>query len=220
MSLKSAHGGYLYQDLVTVSAVSENGSPALLVIEPKTRRCGRFSLNRQLVPLLRFMSGVVLTAVSGGFPHTPSLTPFSATTLPLQARCEPRSAHMQYALAQQVELCPAIHLAFDQLQPVDLPFELAVAPAGCERCLHRVVVRSQTACKHAKFARYGPVARTLDPVIQPMPLTIASHGDEFACQRGGRGHFRAPLKQRLGERPVLVVEIARRFQKQPGQSLL
>jgi hypothetical protein len=35
---------------------------------------------------------------------------------------------MKDSRPQQIEFCPAIHLPFEQLQPIDLAFRLAVAP--------------------------------------------------------------------------------------------
>lgn len=39
-----------------------------------------------------------------------------------------RSARVQYTLAQQVEVGPVVHLPLDQLQAIDLAFDLPIAP--------------------------------------------------------------------------------------------
>ena len=47
---------------------------------------------------------------------------------------------MEHTRPEQVELRPPVHLTFDQLQPVDLAFELAVTPPVDERVLYRLVI--------------------------------------------------------------------------------
>ena len=44
---------------------------------------------------------------------------------------------MQYSYSQQVELGTAVHLTLDELEPVDLPLNLAAAPLGGEGGAHR-----------------------------------------------------------------------------------
>jgi hypothetical protein len=47
--------------------------------------------------------------------------------------------------AQQLNPGPAIHLALDRLQPIDLTFHRSVAPFFGDRCVHRENVRPQLA---------------------------------------------------------------------------
>ena len=54
---------------------------------------------------------------------------------------------------EQIELGPAVHLPLHQLQPVDLTFDLPVAPALRERRPYGPVVAAQALGEAAKLGR-------------------------------------------------------------------
>ncbi len=79
-------------------------------------------------------SGVSTVSTGGSFPALVG-TRFSRTSR--------GSCRKQNASAEQVEAGVTIHLALDQLQPVDLPFGLAVAPGRGESGAYRIAVLLQ-----------------------------------------------------------------------------
>ena len=64
-----------------------------------------------------------------------------------------RTAGQQHSLAQQVELGPTEHLAFDQFDPVDVPLNGTRAPVDGESGLHSQPIAVEIAAEAAQFRR-------------------------------------------------------------------
>ena len=84
---------------------------------------------------------------------------------------------MQDAHPQQIQLSPAIHLSFNQLQAVDLPFGLAITPRQAECGYHRRFVNQDTADKTDQLdqpaTQYGG-----DPGIQVLGAVLTGQCDK------------------------------------------
>src|SRR5205085_6529393 len=65
------------------------------------------------------------------------------------------SCGAKHAGAQQLEACSAIHGTLAQLQPIDLTFDLTIAPFAGERSLHRIVVAKDATSEAADFTHRG-----------------------------------------------------------------
>lgn len=65
------------------------------------------------------------------------------------------SRGMQHSLAEQVELGSTIHAAFDQLEAVDLPFNVAVAPGLGDRRAHGLLILTEPGNEATEFASSG-----------------------------------------------------------------
>ena len=74
---------------------------------------------------------------------------------------------MEEALGKQVELGAAVHLAFEQLQAIDLSFSLAVAPRQLQGRLNGLKVREQTDGEAAHLGCGGHSAGPYNPATQP-----------------------------------------------------
>src|SRR5215213_11603061 len=90
-------------------------------------------------------------------PHFPALPRF---------RCsKTASGGSQDALAQQIEARPSVHLALDELQPVNLPLYLPAAPFVFKRGRNRLVVSSQSPGKAFKLGHFAAF-RAIEPSIE------------------------------------------------------
>ena len=75
-----------------------------------------------------------------------------------------RSGDVQDAAAQQVELGAAMHLPFQQLQAVDMPFGGTVAPRMCQRRPHGIDVAQQALGKATQERCFRPRSLALRAV--------------------------------------------------------
>lgn len=72
-----------------------------------------------------------------------------------QPRCRSFSCGTDQACSEQVELCPPVALAFDQLQPGDLSLDLAAAPGQRQGCAHGLLVLAQAGGEAVQLAVLG-----------------------------------------------------------------
>src|SRR3954462_8845208 len=70
---------------------------------------------------------------------------------------------------KEVELRPAIHLAFDELEFRDLALDRTIRPRLLDRSRNRHLVRADTGCK----GRDQPRCRVLDPALK----VVSPHTD-------------------------------------------
>ena len=54
---------------------------------------------------------------------------------------------MKYAESQQIEAGAAVHLSLDELESVDLPFNLALTPGQLQRCFDGLLISCQAICE-------------------------------------------------------------------------
>src|SRR5260370_15833358 len=114
------------------------------------------------------------------------------------------SGGVQQSLAEQREGCPAIHLALERLEAVDLAFRLALAPVQQQRRLHRCKVTAYPACEAAQFGDAAVLGRH-QPGVQfghRTRTTVVALVDECAevlYQRAGLANLRTEVQQCLEE---------------------
>jgi hypothetical protein len=88
------------------------------------------------------------------------------------------SGWIEHAQAQQIELGATIHLAFDELQPIDLPLRLPIAPNLRESSAYRSLIVLKTS---DEFSQRCTIAsqRPLHPVTQSILLLFSYYGGEL-----------------------------------------
>jgi hypothetical protein len=127
-----------------------------------------------------------------------------------------RSGCQEETSGQPIELGPAEHLALEQLQAVDVPFDGALAPGQGHGC-H---VGPEPFGKATK-GREGAPGGARQPRFKVCGLAPADEGGAVLCERyglrqlGQLGRLRGQLRQLLvilGRRP------RRRTEDQPGRS--
>src|SRR4051794_18007517 len=90
--------------------------------------------------------------------------------------CDPRilvSSMSEHPAAQQVEPGPSVHLPLDDLEPVDLTLDLAVAPRLGQRGAHRVLIAPEANGARAltSASRSQPSSATWSLIIVTKRLT-------------------------------------------------
>lgn len=90
---------------------------------------------------------------------------------------------MQDALPEQIEAGAAVHLSFDQLQPVDLTFDHAVAPRQLQRGCHCILVSSKTSSEGCKWRLFG----SLQPTWPRFRVSSSDHVEQLSCYPTKRG---------------------------------
>ena len=83
-------------------------------------------------------------------------------------------ALIHHAQAQEVEAGSAVHLAFDELEPMDLAFDVTLGPGQFESCAHGVDVSF-----HARGeACQGGVSCSFQPSLQRIQAAFAKDAEE------------------------------------------
>ena len=82
------------------------------------------------------------------------------------------ASEWNYALSQKLESATAVHLPFDQLEPVHLSFNLSIAPALFHRCQHRVVVPMDSGDEAHDFGDVRQVAGDATPSCSHIEATF------------------------------------------------
>lgn len=59
---------------------------------------------------------------------------------------------MQHPLPEQRKAGPAIPLAFEEFEPINLPLGLTAVPLQCEGCFHGGLIASNASRKSLKFS--------------------------------------------------------------------
>jgi hypothetical protein len=54
---------------------------------------------------------------------------------------------VKYAESQQIEAGAAVHLPLDELESVDLPFNVALTPGQLQRCFDGLLISCQAICE-------------------------------------------------------------------------
>jgi hypothetical protein len=94
------------------------------------------------------------------------------------------SCRQKDAAGQQIEPRPAIHLALEQLQPVDVAFDGALTPGQGHPGFHGGIIRPPSLGK-APEGREGARGGTHQPWLQLGRLALADEGGEVPGERHG-----------------------------------
>ena len=105
---------------------------------------------------------------------------------------------MQDAHPQQIQLNPAIHLSFNQLQAVDLTFRLSITPGQAERGHHRRLIHQETADKAEQFYQTAVQHRAY-PDGEVLGAVLADQRDTGVAQPLGLLKGGAWFPERLNE---------------------
>jgi hypothetical protein len=100
------------------------------------------------------------------------------------------SGGSQDALTQQIRARPAVHLALDELSPVDLPPYLPAALFVLMRGPTRLVILSQSPGKVFDRGHFA-ARRGIEPSIELFRPLLANHLSEPSGQFPNRIHLRA-----------------------------
>ena len=115
---------------------------------------------------------------------------------------------------QQIELGPAEHLALEQLQAVDVPFDRPLTPRQCHRGLDGSQVCPEPSGKTPE-GREGARGGACQPQIEPGRLALADEGGEVLRQPDGlrQGGMFGELRQVVA---IHIPELFWRAEHQPG----
>src|SRR5215210_5838652 len=111
------------------------------------------------------------------------------------------SGGQQASAAQELEAGPAVHLALQELELVDLALSLAVTPREFQ-----------------PSADGGPVAplRLSDPGFESLVVPLAHDGEKAPGQFTRASGLWTPLAECLDEHPLVWLQVVWTSQQQPG----
>jgi hypothetical protein len=111
----------------------------------------------------------------------------------------PWSGHQEKASGEQIEPRSAIHMPFQHLQPIDVPFDGALTPGQRDGGLDGGQVRPESSGE-APEGREGALGGAHQPWFKACGLALADEGGEVPrqCHRLRQfGHLRGQLRQLL-----------------------
>lgn len=114
------------------------------------------------------------------------------------------SSMPEHPAAPQVEIGPSVHLPLDDLEPVDLALDLAVAPRLGKSGTHRVLIVPETGGER----RQGAGLRLAQPTVERIGHLVLDHRHEAADEIDGGGDGGGTLQQRGDEPAVGVVSVS------------
>ena len=82
---------------------------------------------------------------------------------------------MKYAESQQIEAGAAVHLSLDELESVDLPFNVALTPGQLQRCFDGLLISCQAICE----ADQGSLLCRSKPLWESCEVTIPDDAEEL-----------------------------------------
>src|SRR5712692_4406964 len=103
---------------------------------------------------------------------------------------------MQHAQPQQIEIGTSIHLALEQFEPGNLPFDLPSTPGFSESSLNRWELSLQPLSKAPQFligAPFGP----LQPRKECLAFPLTDEANKILAERGKRRKARRKTKHCL-----------------------
>ena len=92
------------------------------------------------------------------------------------------SGRQEEASGQQIEPCPAIHVPFQHLQPINLPFDRALTPGQGDGGLDGAVVCTKPSGKPPEGGQ-GALVGTRQPWFELGRLALADEGGEVLRER-------------------------------------
>jgi hypothetical protein len=127
------------------------------------------------------------------------------------------SCRQEEASGQQIEPCPAKHLALQHLQTIDLAFDRSLTPRQCHRCLDGGHVRPEPLRK-APQGREGALGGGSQPWVERCRLAPADQPGKVLRERHSfrqRGRLLGEPRQQV---VVLLRALFRRAEDQPGRA--
>jgi hypothetical protein len=118
-----------------------------------------------------------------------------------------KSTREQHAFAQEIETTTAIHLAFDQFQPVDVAFNRTGAPVNREAGVHRLPIAVKIPTEAAEFRRSGGLD-VANPLFELGSTSLANKDHESLCQYPACGQLAAPPAQVGKQKPFGIFQFA------------
>jgi len=82
---------------------------------------------------------------------------------------------VKYAESQQIEAGAAVHLPLDELESVDLPFNVASTPGQLQRCFDGLLISCQAICE----ADQGSLLCRSKPLWESCEVTIPDDAEEL-----------------------------------------
>src|SRR5215471_470922 len=128
------------------------------------------------------------------------------------------STCQQHAFAKEVEGAAAIHLAFDQFEPVDVAFDRTRTPMHSEAGVHRLPITVKVAAEAAKLRRTGAL-NIGDPVLEVGSTSLADQDHKTLRQAPAGSQFAAAATQISQERAFCAIELRPAAQQEPAQRL-
>ena len=96
-------------------------------------------------------------------------------------------------LAEEIKSGSTVHLALDELEPIDLSLNWTIAPHKSERSFDRFIVSLQAIGKPLELTN-NTLSGLVQPVIQSIRFSMANH---LAEGLGQLIHLRCPLANSL-----------------------
>src|SRR5713226_2933000 len=90
-------------------------------------------------------------------------------------------SHLKHTCSEQSELGTTIHASFQELEPIDMPFERPLAPGQRQACQHCSFVLLDAFGKRLELWQTARLCRT-EPGIQLVPGPLSDHLHERLCQ--------------------------------------
>src|SRR3954453_18617510 len=101
---------------------------------------------------------------------------------------------------------PTIHLALDGFQPVDLPFDLSVAPSQLYRCTHRVIVGRQMLGEALQLPDHA-VSGSLEPEIEALGSMVTNQAGKGLGEFDRLVQLRGAARQVSQQCTVLLIAV-------------
>jgi len=108
---------------------------------------------------------------------------------------------MQNAQPEEVELGAAIHVALDNLQAIDMPFNRAVTPLKFQGSTDSAIVLAQTCCEGLEL-RNSTGLSISEPWVKSAHLAMPNHEHESLSQLVSDCNLKAHLAK---SRPIGVL---------------
>src|SRR5258708_24083851 len=90
-------------------------------------------------------------------------------------------SHLKHTCWEQRELATTIHASFQELEPIDMPFERPLAPGQRQACQHCSFVLLDATGYRLELWQTARLCRT-EPGIQLVPGPLSDHLHERLCQ--------------------------------------
>ncbi len=103
---------------------------------------------------------------------------------------------MENTNAQQIELCASVHLAFEELESVDLPLDLAAAPRRGECRANCRQIRFEARCESTQLG-HDTTTGLGQPEIEATYVAPVDQAEEVSGQTASDGDRRFDPAQRL-----------------------
>src|SRR5215210_2661222 len=125
------------------------------------------------------------------------------------------SGGQQASAAQELEAGPAVHLALQELELVDLALSLAVTPREFQPSADGGPVAAEADRETAQLGQLAPL-RLSDPGFESLVVPLAHDGEKAPGQFTRASGLWTPLAECLDEHPLVWLQVVWTSQQQPG----